>query len=98
MFASTQALPVASSEGRIRDWHSVPSLGGTTELHQGTAHLIFKFSRCIPGGLKVKKIQPFFFFFLFSLSLPFSFFSVIFFYNHQDRTIVKLLEYGYENM
>ena len=37
VFARTQALPVARSQGPMTDWLSAPSVGLTTQLLQGAA-------------------------------------------------------------
>ena len=62
VFACTPALLVASSEGRITDWQSAPSVKLTTQLLQGTADEIFKLSQGNLEALKAIKISQFFFF------------------------------------
>ena len=68
----TPAIPVASSESRITDWETTPSVGVTTQLVQRTAQIIFKLSRGLQGALKKKKKMQHIFVSYFSFSKPYS--------------------------
>ena len=54
VFNCTPARPVGRSEGRVIDWQRAPSLGGITNLVQGTEQYIFKLCQGLPGALELK--------------------------------------------